>query len=175
MTEEMIMEQLSKGYVALVGGYRGYKHSSMVPDSGVDLIFCPTIAREEPSGATRWIDSDKHIHIQVKSVHRKRVICEKKSLVYDLEAKTYNDLVSRREGYTPLYLVVLVLPDDRDDWLGVTPEELAVRRCAYWWRPDLGAQATTNTSQIRIRIPLDQRVTCDFFPDRFVEFYGVDR
>lgn len=176
MTDEMIMEQLSKGYITLVGGRRGYKNTSPSPDTGVDVTFCPIVTREEPNGRTRLIDSDKKVDVQLKSTRRRRVSVEGDCIGYDLDAKAHNDLVHRRTGAViPLYLVLLIMPDDANDWLGVSPEQLAVRECAYWWWPDEDSALTDNESSVRIWIPRTQRVTIDFFPDRFTEFYGAGR
>lgn len=175
MTDEMIMSELSKGYLALVGARQGYKFTVPSPDNGVDLKFCPSISRREPDGKIRWIDSDKNLDVQLKSTHRRRVTFREDVLVYDLEVKTFNDLVYRRKGFTPLYLVLLVMPDDHNLWLGMTPEELAVRECAYWWRPTEGTQPSANATTVRIEIPTLQRVTMDFISSCFVEAYGVPR
>ena len=175
MTDEMLMDQLSKGYIAFVASRHGYKYAAPDPDTGVDLKVCPTVARREPGGRTRWLDSDKQLDIQLKGVHRRRVQIRDDVLAYDLEVKAFNDLVYRQTSLTPLYLVLLVLPDDQDNWLGVGPEELAVRQCAYWWLPEAGTQPTENEATKRIEIPLAQRVTIDFFPERFRAFYGAER
>lgn len=175
MTDEMIMDQLSKGYMSLVGVRCGYKYTSPTPDSGVDLTFCPEVPRIEPDGSTRWLDSDKQLSIQLKGAHHRVVEFHQDHLSYDLEVKCYNDLVYRRSGIIPLYLVLLVLPDSHDDWLNVSTEELALRECAFWWRPDPDAPRTANVASKRIQIPLAQRVTIDFFPDRFADCYGEVR
>ncbi len=75
-------------------------------------------------------------------------------LYYDLDVKNYNDLRAPAP-MCPRLLVVLVLPEQGEEWLHQTAEELVLRRCAYWlW---LGrAEATTATTTLRVQIPLGQ-------------------
>jgi hypothetical protein len=50
---------------------------------------------------------------------------------------------------------VRIVKEQEEDWLSQTAEELALRRCAYWlWLG--GAEATTATTTLRVRIPLAQ-------------------
>ena len=51
-------------------------------------------------------------------------------LRFRLRRKNYNDLCARR--CTPLVLVVLELPRRRKEWLSWSPEELILRRRAWW-------------------------------------------
>ena len=52
----------------------------------------------------------------------------------------------------PRLLVLLVLPEDEADWLSQSPEQLILRRCAYW-HSLVGSAPTTATSTVRITIP----------------------
>ena len=58
------------------------------------------------------------------------------NLRFRLKRKNYNDLCVPR--LTPLLLVVLELPRRREEWLSWSPEELMLRRRA-WWRALEGA------------------------------------
>lgn len=55
-------------------------------------------------------------------------------------------------------LVVLFLPDDAQDWLNHTENELALRRCAYW-QSLRGAPATANGSGATVYLPKNQMFT----------------
>lgn len=50
-------------------------------------------------------------------------------------------------------LVVLVMPEDEALWLSQSPEELVLRHCAYWLSLK-GCPPTTNTTTLRVAIPL---------------------
>lgn len=78
-------------------------------------------------------------------------------ILYDLPVKNYNDLRSEVVGIARI-LIVLDLIDDENHWVSVADETLITKRLAYWI--DLyGAEATTNTTRKRVRIPLAQRFT----------------
>jgi hypothetical protein len=66
----------------------------------------------------------------------------------------YNDL--RTESVVAArILVVLFLPDQSQEWLNHSADELALRRCAYW-QSLRGAPATTNGSGETIKLPKSQ-------------------
>ncbi len=73
---------------------------------------------------------------------------------YDLDVRTYNYL-REPSGNCPRFLVVFVMPGDEGLWLSQSPDELALRHCAYWMSL-AGAEPTTATSSVRIRIPRSQ-------------------
>ena len=94
---------------------------------------------------------------------------------YDLEVTAYNDLVTcwSTNSYVKQLLILLVLPDDKDDWLRVGPEQLIARRAAYWYHPDPSEVMSENVSSVRIRIPLANVVSLSLFQDKFAEYYAV--
>lgn len=57
----------------------------------------------------------------------------------------------REPSLTPRLLVVLDLPQDRAQWFTLTPENLVLRRCAYWVSL-AGAPETTNTETVTVSI-----------------------
>ena len=50
---------------------------------------------------------------------------------HSIKLKNYNDL-RIEQILVPRILVVVLVPDDPDDWLAHTEAELAFRRCGYW-------------------------------------------
>ncbi len=71
---------------------------------------------------------------------------------YRFELKRRNYDLLRIQTQTPRVLVVLDLPRDEDQWIKVTTDELALRRCAYWLSL-VGADETDNRSSVTVRIP----------------------
>lgn len=66
----------------------------------------------------------------------------------------YDDL--RADNYAiPRFLVVLFLPENSAHWLTHTPEQLAIKNCAYWVSL-AGAPGTENTSGVTVKIPKAQ-------------------
>jgi hypothetical protein len=131
------------------------------------------VATREQGGRLRYIDSGYSVDIQLKSTCEDQVIRTAAEIGYDLEVKTYNDLIYRRDSgaVTPMILVLLVLPDEPAEWLTVTPDNMIVRRAAYWFVPAPDAEPTDNVGTIRIHIPLDHTVDLAFIEQRFQEAY----
>jgi Domain of unknown function (DUF4365) len=79
--------------------------------------------------------------------------------VYDLEAKTYNDLILRRSmrAATPCILILLALPSDSAHWLICEETELRLQGTCYW--EYLSGSLSENRASVRIRIPRSQRFT----------------
>ena len=61
-------------------------------------------------------------------------------------------------------LVVLFLPANAQDWLHHLPEQLALRRCAYW-QSLRGAPATANMVGTTVKLPKDQMFNADQLKD----------
>ena len=128
------------------------------------LIFEPTTTDYGVDGSIR----------AVQRINGRRLVCghsldvqlkattdwtiENDEVVYDVEAKTYNDLVARfnEPRGTPMVLILMCLPKDEFGWLSITMEQLVLRHCCYWCC--VGGMRTKNTATQRIRIPRSQRL-----------------
>jgi hypothetical protein len=74
-------------------------------------------------------------------------------IVYDLEAKTFNDLAFRAgTGAFPFLLILLCLPKDENGWLDVSSDKFILQKCAFWAKLD--GTITSNGATKRIRIPV---------------------
>jgi hypothetical protein len=154
LTDQHIEEGLSRAYVRAIASRAGVNIGGLEFDYGMDGTFRTiyVINRRRVTGgfsidfqlkaSTRWILDDIHIR-------------------YDLEAKTYNDLVTRSNipRAAPLILVLLCLPVNPEQWLENNEEQLVLRKCCYWTR--LVGTQTNNTESHRIRIPRDQLLTSE--------------
>ncbi|NJM45221.1 MAG: DUF4365 domain-containing protein [Alkalinema sp. RU_4_3] len=80
-------------------------------------------------------------------------------IIYDLESKTYNDLVLRRSIKTaiPCILLLLALPAEPTQWLICEESQLRLQGTCYW--AYLSGPLSENRSSVRIRIPRSQRLT----------------
>ncbi|MDR2556847.1 MAG: DUF4365 domain-containing protein [Bacteroidales bacterium] len=150
MTEEHIKENISLRYLELIAACNGYKACSSYPDYGTDLEIKEINFREENS-RKRYFDTGRDLKFQLKATIEKNVEVEDGFIKYDLDASTYNDLITRKKSKSPLILVVFILPQDKDEWLKISNEELIVKKCAYWFIPE-SSDITTNASSIRIAI-----------------------
>jgi hypothetical protein len=120
-------------------------------------------------GFDRCVESaaGKAIRIQVKT--HAGVLNEIDGDVrYPLDVEAYDTL---RLTYTlKTFLVVIEVPHDQSDWVGVMPLEYAIRHRAHFVSL-LGAPATANTETITVGLPLANRVTPSALVD-LVEVYG---
>jgi len=172
MTEEEIKEQLSRNLVRLLAARRGFKCTSDHPDHGTDLLVSRALPLER-FGKTRMLSDGRFVELQLKCFCENRFHVYPSELAYDLEAKTFNDLVDRRNSTspTPFYLVVVRLPDAPSEWVTVTADSLVLKRAAYWYRPAVGAARSPNEQSVRIRIPLTNMVDTEFLPGVFASEY----
>lgn len=172
MTLEQIKEQLSRNFVRLVAHRAGYKCKIDELDHGTDITIAEVKCSNRPTGI-RLLETGRYLDLQLKCTCESRTIPTEGGFKYDLEAKTYNDLIERWEGNpaTPLLLVLFVLPDDEATWLAVSGSEVILKRAAFWWRPAIGSGPTLNTSSVRIEVPRANLVGVDFVPARYAEFY----
>jgi hypothetical protein len=122
-----------------------------VNDYGVDGQFDPIIIR-----GTRRVISGFPLQFQAKSTIN--WVIKDDHVVYDLESKTYNDVVSRTEAEASLLLVLLCLPKDPADWHSVTAETTRMQTCCYW-QLLRGDPVDNESSKKRIKIPAEQLLT----------------
>lgn len=141
-------------------------------DFGTDLSLSHVHAYDVPDDRVRYAKSGFTVEVQLKATCERNVVFENGVLKYDLKAGNYNDLVRRRSGYIPLVLVLFVLPDDQQTWLGVADSELTLRRCGYIWRPSATDVEVSNTSSKRIAIPIDGRLVPETFESLRLEYVG---
>jgi hypothetical protein len=75
---------------------------------------------------------------------------------YPVPVKNYNDLRwPRHELFVPRILIVVHVPADPAEWMLSEPEQITLRRCAYWISL-AGAEPTGNTSTVTVKISIEQ-------------------
>lgn len=154
LTEQHIAEDLSRAYVQAVAAKAGVNFSTRVHDYEVDGTFHPIRIVN-----SRRVEAGFPLDFQLKA--SKNWTINEEHIVYDLEVKTYNDLILRRStsGATPCILILLCLPENSREWLEISEEQLLLRRCCYWHY--LVGNLTENIETIRVRIPSAQRLTSE--------------
>jgi hypothetical protein len=150
LTTQHIEESLCKAYVQALAGQAGVNLSYRLHDYGVDGTLCPVVIR-----GTRRIESGFPIDFQLKSTINWAY--DDGLVIYDLEAKTYNDLVGREPEAARYMLILLCLPREREHWLVGSESEMILRHCCYWMFID-GDIIDSKVSK-RIRIPRENLLT----------------
>jgi len=147
ITDEHIKEGLSLAYVTAVAHMAGMDIGHTKFDYGIDGTFEDVKRRD---GGRRNSTGYK-IDFQLKSTVN--LSFNNDWVVYNLEAKNYNDLVEVDIG-TPRILIVFYMPQDKQHWINLTDKELVMKHCA-WWICLKGQPETKNKSTITIRIHKD--------------------
>jgi Domain of unknown function (DUF4365) len=152
--QQIIEELLSVAHVQAVAARAGVSISNFDKDFGVDGTF-----RQITAIGTRRFTSGYALDFQLKASIN--YVLESEYIVYDLEVKTYNDLVYRRisSDATPCILILKVLSSDSEQWLTTTEAGLFLGGACYW--EYVKGELSQNKQSVRIRIPKKQ----DFSPE----------
>jgi hypothetical protein len=130
-------EALSRAYVAALAASAGYVTAEQNFDrDGVDVQI--------RAGGSMLPSLD----IQLKATIN---LGETKNGVFRYPLKRRNYDLLRVQTTVPRILVVLDMPFGEVDWLTVTPEQLVLRRCAYWTSLS-GFPETQNNDTVTISI-----------------------
>lgn len=132
-------EALSRAYVEAVAACAGYTFSEENLDrGGVDL-------RVHAGGYL-----SPSIGLQLKATSGLGLPDSNGDFRFDLPVKNYNRLVAVSQ--IPRYLVVLILPDNRGEWLSVDVDAMVLRKCCYWVSLE-GLPKRDNLATVRVMIP----------------------
>ena len=150
MTEQHKMEALNRAYVQAVAAKAGVGISSPQPDLAIDLYLHRVIKYGQ---RIRYIGIP--LNCQLKASTNWEV--KGTDIIYDLEAKTYNDLA---DASGPWVLILLCLPKDTNEWLELCEDFMRIRKCCYYWQ-NLEYLETQNDRTKTIHIPRGQLLTPD--------------
>jgi hypothetical protein len=158
ITLQHTQESLCLAHIYALAGMAGVNYEvGDIFDYGVDGHFYPIVRR--PSG--RRTSSGYALDFQAKATVDWAL--KDRHIVYDLEAKTYDDMVSRDPSETTLLLVLLCLPKSLAEWHEMTDSATTLRHCCYW--QILNGEPCGNASTKRIFIPCDHLLTPDVLKD----------
>ena len=138
MPDNFIKEQLSLAYIQAVTARVGYELDiKRVDYRGIDGVI------ENPalSGVNR-------VDFQLKS--SADFVIRETEIAYDLRIQNYNSLVQEKD--IPRVFILFIMPKDDAEWLIQNPDELCLRKCAYWLSL-MGEAASANASAKRVHIP----------------------
>lgn len=145
MQESRIKEELSISYMNAVSAYAGISFNLQRHDEeSTDAILEKRIELE----GARWYNVS--LRVQLKSISSKKQYQDHGDVIkYPLKAKNYNDLCL--DATTPIILCLLVLPDDSEEWIKWTREELLLKGVMYW-AGFQGQAASDNTASVTVEI-----------------------
>lgn len=164
ITIQHTKENLCAAHIHALAGMAGAAMGlRYVHDYGVDGQFDPVIVRNN-----RHCIGGFPLPFQAKATKSWRLVDG--HIVYDLESKTYNDIVCRSEAESTLLLVLLCLPTEQRLWHNIDQGFTTLQHCCYY---DIlkGSPVANEKSTKRIRIPADQVLT----PSVLVELLDAER
>lgn len=118
------------------------------PDYGVDLEIGYVVRRGDEHR-----DLGHRVGVQAKASAVATI--RDGTLIHDLDAKNYRDLIARTG--IPRILVVLAQPADEADWFEQTDAHVAIGGCAYWAHLRGGPPAD-NVGTVFVMIPTSRRL-----------------
>lgn len=133
--------------VASVAGFSVQLKSRPMDSAGLDLLV------EVPGSLETGTVAYPKFEAQVKCTAVQSTIKED-TINFPLEVKNYNQL-RISNPMIPLILIVVLVPENLNDWAEVRDTETIIRKCAYWLSLK-GCDTTANTDKITVRIPRDQ-------------------
>lgn len=144
-------ECLSLAFVHALAGRAGVSLAAQrVHDYGIDGTF-----RSVKIIGKRRVETGYAVDFQMKATTTWEH--NGSEVVYDLEAKNYNDMVQRDGAATPCILILLCLPSDHENWIDADEDRLILQRCCYWTQLD--GDPSPNSYTKRIFIPRKNALT----------------
>lgn len=156
ITEQHIKEGLSVAFVTAIAHYSGLLLGGFSFDYGLDGNFSGV-----RKTGKRYASNGFYLDFQLKASCNVEIFDD--YIKYNLEAKTYNDLVDTNVG-TPRILILYKLPNERSLWFNINEGGISLKECA-WWCSFVGQEPTTNKERIMIKIPRSQVLTPDILRD----------
>jgi hypothetical protein len=154
ITVQHTQESLCLAHIYALAGMAGVNFGlRSIFDYGVDGQFSPIVVRQDGRRASSGYPLD----FQAKATTDWELRGD--TIVYDLEAKTYDDMVSRQTSETTLVLILLCLPRTQAEWHETTGSATTLRHCCYW--QILQGEPCGNASTKRIFIPVANMLTAD--------------
>jgi hypothetical protein len=146
MSHTLRMECFGTAFLLAVAGAAGCAASSRQPDDdSIDWTLSCRLSRRPK------------LDVQMKSTTSDEANGD--VLHYDLKRKNYDDLIISNV-LAPRILIVVSMPSDVSTWLAWSPEQLVLRRCAYWVSL-AGRPATANAATVTIHVPRANAFTPD--------------
>lgn len=126
ITQKHTQESLSRSYVHAIAGSAGVNlHIGREFDYGFDGTFRPVTVRNK-----RHVETGFPVDFQLKCTTK--WIYEGSDIAYNIETKTYNDLVTRKPEEIGCVLIILCVPEDNSQWVDVQEQHMILKHCCYF-------------------------------------------
>jgi Domain of unknown function (DUF4365) len=171
MTHQNIKEQIGVFWFCLLASRMGCKVKWSNVSDGTDIEIEQTVSYHR-KGKERHFSLGRSVEVQLKTTTKKHTIKDDQGFKFDLESKNYDDLIFRKnnrlvEGNetNPLILVVVVLPEEKEEWIKIYKDEglTLLGGTMFWFYPEVNDGFTNNIVSKRIHIPSENQLDLDFF------------
>ena len=138
-------ERFSLAYIAAIAARAGFEFLESSDDfDSIDGLLRSAQGRRPK------------IEFQAKATSRDLVRAD--HIAFPLGLKNYDEL--RIETITPRLLFVVILPNDEEQWLSQSQDELILRHCGYW-QSLRGMPDVVNEHSVTVRLPRTQIVSVE--------------
>ncbi len=131
-------ERFSLAYIRAVAAHAGFYTDE------------PQIDRGSIDGVLR-ADFGRGPRIEFQAKATSQDIQREERLTFPLPIGNYKDL--SQDAMIPRILIVVLMPQERTQWLHQTSHELCLRHCAYWLSLK-GQPPVPNTTSVTVHIPV---------------------
>ena len=143
LTPNMQMSRLSLAYI-----------SAVAADVGCE-VWEPTVDFDSVDGVL-VSNAGRRPRIEFQAKSTTQDVLSGGELHFPLPLKNYDDL--RADTMVPRLLIVMLMPAEPEERLIQSPDQLCLRKCAYWYSLE-GQPSTGNTSSVTVRIPTQNEFT----------------
>ena len=163
LTEQHMKETICAAHIYAVAGMARVNLSARLEfDYGVDGQFHAVVRRGD-----HLIPSGYPLDYQAKATVD--WACNGSHIVYDLDARAYNNIATRPASATTLILVLLCLSKNGLVWHELSSDQTVLRHCCYWHT--FSDEGTENRSKQRVFIPKENLFT----PQALAELLEAER
>ena len=142
-------ELFSKAYVRAVAAVGGFSVSQ--PEVDDDSIDLKIVAR-----GGEGIVFSPELNLQLKCTSRD--LLDGRFIRYPVRIKNYRDLIINSQ--VPRLLVVVLVPENLENWLQQSEDEMCMRYCAYWVSLR-GQPERLNTANVTVELPRSNQFTVE--------------
>ena len=124
-----IKEQLSISYLRAIASYLGSElqiHGPLIDDEGIDVTIRPPQSR-----FLNCVNTKPTIDVQMKCTSNPKFDSSGDNVLFNLDRRIFSRM--QIEGVSPLLLMVMILPEDIDEWVYNTDDGLIMKREMLWY------------------------------------------
>lgn len=145
-----IQEEISRAYIKAVCNHAGYVLCLPERDYGLD-VNVKGVNMKPNGNKFNYRFTGINVDIQLKSTINYQE--DGTNIIYDLDSQAFTDLIEPQVIGTKRILVLLLLPEEKSEWISQGTEALALKKCAYWISLEGLPNDLINSSTNRIKIP----------------------